>query len=74
MDYAACNIIYVDRAAGEDRLARRKSTLLSPEDPHSKVLLQFDGSANGELRTTDHNVQTLLGTFGEGWFWNWNAP
>jgi hypothetical protein len=73
MDYAACNIIYVDRAAGEERLVKRGSTLLSQEDPQSKVLLQLDGSANGELRCADHNVQTLLGIFGEGWFWNGNA-
>ena len=73
MDYAACNIIYVDRAAGEDKLVKRASTLLSQEDPHSKVLLQVDGSAHGELRNADRNVQTLLGTFSEGRFLNLRA-
>lgn len=66
MDYAACNIIYVDRAGGEDKLVKRASAPLSQEDPHLKLLPQFDGSANGELRTVDHNVKTLLGTFSEG--------
>ena len=66
MDYAACNIIYVDRAGGENRLVKRASTLLGQEDPHSKILPQSDGSVNGKLRNVDHNVETLLGTFSEG--------
>lgn len=72
MDYAACNIIYVDRTAGEDRLVKRGPGPLSQDNPYSRALPQTEGSVD-ELRNADRNVQTLLGTFSEGRFRNMNA-
>ncbi len=57
MDYAACNIIYVDRRASVDRCIKREE--FAPPDSQNANL-------DGEIRYVDHNVQTLLETFSEG--------
>jgi len=65
MDYTACNVVYVDRAAREDRLVTR-------EDPISPAL-----SVDAANHVEEHapfpantalggNLQALLKTFSEG--------
>lgn len=57
MDYAACNIIYVDRRAGTDRCIKREEAA-PPESPNANL--------DSEIHYVHRNVQTLLGTFSEG--------
>jgi hypothetical protein len=59
MDYAACNVVYVDRTAQEDRLVRR-------EDATSTAGSDADIAPSPIL--LEKNLQTLLGTFSEGIF------
>jgi len=66
MDYAACNIIYVDRSAGENTIIRRGAARLESQDANSQGLLHPVSLLNHEKRDVDRNVQTLLGTFSEG--------
>lgn len=68
MDYAACNIVYVDRTALEDKLVRNEdvvsnvSTLENASPP-------TDGATTPRaISSFDHNVNILLGTFTEGRF------
>lgn len=65
MDYAACNVVYVDRSAREDGLVKREdaTSTASTDD----VLNYADGHAPvRSLGAVDANLQTLLGTFSEG--------
>jgi 3',5'-cyclic-nucleotide phosphodiesterase len=64
MEYATCNIIYVDRTAGEDRLIRRGDVTFNSLEANSPDFRWVNGSANGE--ECDVNLQTLLGAFSEG--------
>jgi 3',5'-cyclic-nucleotide phosphodiesterase len=66
MEYAACNIIYVDRTAGEDRLVRREDAPLKPPGVNSSSFPWRNGSANGDVFDANENLQILLGTFSEG--------
>jgi hypothetical protein len=59
MDYAACNVVYVDRTAQEDRLVRR-------EDVTS--IAGGDADIAPSPFPLERNLQTLLGTFSEGIF------
>jgi hypothetical protein len=59
MDYAACNVVYVDRTAQEDRLVRR-------EDATSTAGSDADIAPSSS--PLEKNLQTLLGTFSEGIF------
>ncbi|KAH7361035.1 hypothetical protein BKA65DRAFT_197273 [Rhexocercosporidium sp. MPI-PUGE-AT-0058] len=64
MDYAACNVVYVDRSAREDGLVRREdaTSTASTDD----VLNSVDGNAPVRIPSTvDANLQILLGTFSE---------
>lgn len=66
MDYSACNVVYVDRTAKQDRLIRRKESVSSTTDEH---FAGADGPSLPESQqptTADLNVQTLLETFSEG--------
>jgi 3',5'-cyclic-nucleotide phosphodiesterase len=63
MDYAACNIVYVDRTAGEDRLLKRGDIISKPID--GDLTASRDQNGPGEIDVND-NLQTLLGTFSEG--------
>jgi 3',5'-cyclic-nucleotide phosphodiesterase len=56
MDYAACNIIYVDRRAGENRYIKREA---APSE-------SSNANSDGEGNYVDRNIRTLLGTFSEG--------
>jgi hypothetical protein len=64
MDYATYNVVYVDRAAGEDRLVRREdvpSTVSSPPPTHVGERAPLPGRA-----PVSENLHTLLGSFSEG--------
>jgi 3',5'-cyclic-nucleotide phosphodiesterase len=66
MDYAACNVVYVDRAAKGNKLVKREDAILSPSSIN--VPNHTDGHAltqRGSF-TLDANLQTLLATFSEG--------
>ena len=66
MDYAACNVVYVDRTAQEDKLVKKDDATLTPSlfDPPHHV--EDHAPATRVLNTMDSNLQTLLGTFSEG--------
>lgn len=71
MDYATCNVVYVDRSAGADRLFKRGDELLKTlieEDDVEEEHLRMEGRAGlqGDRRLLRLNVATLLGTFSEG--------
>lgn len=70
MDYAACNIIYVDRRAGGDSCMKRDT--LSPEPFNANVqgLSHYEMTVGDEVSHVDRNVQTLLRTFSEGAFYS----
>lgn len=62
MDYAACNVVYVDRSAKEDKLVKRDDAISteSVENVSDGHALRRDPSPVRD------NVRTLLGTFSEG--------
>lgn len=64
MEYAACNVVYVDRTAAEDRLVTR-GTVNRIEADHSPS--HIESSAVTRRDSVDDNLRTLLGTFSEGW-------
>lgn len=70
MDYAACNVVYVDRSAREDRLVKN-------DDPALAHLATKDDDAIaptfGNGGHVDVNIRTLLGIFTEG-MWSIWAP
>lgn len=63
MDYAACNVVYVDCTAREDRLVRS-------DDPALAHLASNNGEVIaphiGATDFVDGNLRTLLETFSEG--------
>lgn len=64
MDYAACNVVYVDRTAGEDKFVKRQdATSPAPSDVTNAG--EFGQIRRGSS-SLDHNLRTLLGTFSEG--------
>lgn len=63
MEYAACNVVYVDRTAHEDRLVKRHETPTTY--PAINVQNHEDGNATVPS-PVDGNLTTLLGTFSEG--------
>jgi len=66
MDYAACNVVYVDRAAREDKLVKKDhaipadSSIDAPKHAIENLPSPWGGSP------VDTNLRTLLGTFNEG--------
>ncbi len=66
MDYAACNIIYVDHRADRDRCIKRDAALPEPSNAKAHELPKYEETAGDEISYVDHNIQTLLGTFSEG--------
>ncbi|KAI9050241.1 hypothetical protein LZ554_006378 [Drepanopeziza brunnea f. sp. 'monogermtubi'] len=65
MDYTACNLVYVDRTASEDKLVSRGEVTVAASTD-GEINSDVDGyalvRASGAL---DHNLQTLLGIFNE---------
>ncbi|KAH8663640.1 hypothetical protein BGZ60DRAFT_379489 [Tricladium varicosporioides] len=65
MEYAACNVVYVDRTAAEDRLVKKNDATSASSAP-SANLLDHDASVGvRKPNPVDGNLQTLLGTFSE---------
>ena len=65
MDYEACNVVYVDRAAPEDKLVKREDLISSAltSGPLNHV---GDGPLVPARASLNDNIQVLLGTFNEG--------
>ena len=63
MDYAACNVVYVDRAAKEDRLVKREDVISATSSVNTPD--RVDGAPDSGA-TLDSNLHTLLKTFSEG--------
>ncbi|EPE30036.1 HD-domain/PDEase-like protein [Glarea lozoyensis ATCC 20868] len=65
MEYAACNVVYVDRTAVEGRLVKRDEIISS----HPAINIQdsdvVESSNQGSTSPVDGNVKTLLGMFSE---------
>jgi 3',5'-cyclic-nucleotide phosphodiesterase len=66
MDYAACNVVYVDRTAREDKLVKRDDATSpgSTETPPNHAAEY--APAHPLPSPVDDNLRTLLGTFSEG--------
>jgi hypothetical protein len=65
MDYEACNVVYVDRAAPEDKLVKRQDLISSAFTPNPLSQAEEDVLVSGRTALND-NLQTLLGMFNEG--------
>ncbi|KAG9239755.1 hypothetical protein BJ875DRAFT_436265 [Amylocarpus encephaloides] len=66
MEYAACNVVYVDRTALEDRLVKRHeatSTNLVINIQNLEDAVSAGGP--GSINLMEANLKTLLGTFSE---------
>ena len=66
MDYAACNVVYVDRTAREDKLVRRDDATSISSLVDTPNHIQDYAPGPRILNAVDSNLQTLLGTFSEG--------
>ena len=66
MEYAACNVVYVDRAAKQDRLVKREDVI--PSASPIDIPGQDDVQAHSRVHsvTLEKNLKTLLATFSEG--------
>lgn len=67
MDYAACNVVYVDRAARQDKLVKKEDLLPVVTSTSIPNHIHEHGADRQSPNTLDANLQTLLATFGEGW-------
>ena len=66
MDYAACNVVYVDRTAREDKLVKRDdATSPSPTETTQNHAEEY-APAHRTPSAVDGNLRTLLRTFSEG--------
>jgi 3',5'-cyclic-nucleotide phosphodiesterase len=66
MDYAACNVVYVDRTAREDKLIRRDDATLTASFIDASNHVQDHAPGPQAPDAVHSNLQTLLGTFSEG--------
>lgn len=66
MDYAACNVVYVDRTSREDRLVKRDDATTTATSIRIPDSTEDHASDTGDPDAVDSNLQTLLGTFSEG--------
>jgi 3',5'-cyclic-nucleotide phosphodiesterase len=67
MDYAACNVVYVNRAAREDALVKRGDVLSAALSPNPPDHVEEHPLPPGRAALND-SLRTLLGTFSEGLF------
>jgi hypothetical protein len=65
MDYEACNVVYVDRAAPEDKLVKREDLISSALSSNPLNHVREGPLIPGRAALND-NLQTLLGMFNEG--------
>ncbi|KAF7879197.1 hypothetical protein EAF04_000395 [Stromatinia cepivora] len=65
MDYAACNIVYVDRTALEDKLVRREDVVTNVSTLENSATATDGAITPRAISAVDHNVNILLGSFTE---------
>ncbi|KAI9646141.1 3',5'-cyclic-nucleotide phosphodiesterase [Ciborinia camelliae] len=65
MDYAACNIVYVDRTALEDKLVRREDVVSNVSTLENSAPAADGAITPRAISPFDNNVNNLLGTFTE---------
>lgn len=68
MDYAACNIVYVDRTALEDKLMRREDAVSNVSTFENSAPATDGAITPRAINPVDYNVNILLGSFTEGRF------
>ncbi len=66
MDYAACNVVYVDRSAHEDRLVKKEGFSETSTIPGAKTAGGDGSEPAPSSKVAEENLRTLLGTFSEG--------
>ena len=66
MDYAACNVVYVDRTAREDQLIGRDDATSTSSLVDTPNHVQNHAPGPRVPNAMGSNLQTLLGTFSEG--------
>ena len=74
MEYAACNVVYVDRTAEEDKLVKRDDVIWSPSTNSAQNHVEGDLPAQSSPSHVDANLQTLLRTFSEGQLRSFRFP
>ncbi|CZR68079.1 related to PDE2-high affinity 3`,5`-cyclic-nucleotide phosphodiesterase [Phialocephala subalpina] len=65
MDYAACNVVYVDRTAREDKLVKRDDATSAREDKGPGTADDYYAPVSNGPSPLDENLQVLLETFSE---------
>ncbi|KUJ13084.1 HD-domain/PDEase-like protein [Mollisia scopiformis] len=65
MDYAACNVVYVDRTAQEDKLVKRDDATLSSLDKPPNHAADNHAPVSNAPSPVEENLQVLLETFSE---------
>ncbi|RAL58536.1 hypothetical protein DID88_003984 [Monilinia fructigena] len=65
MDYAACNIVYVDRTALEDKLMRKEDVVSNVSTLENSAPATDGAITPRAISPCDNNVNILLGTFTE---------
>ncbi|ESZ93712.1 BcPDE2, cAMP phosphodiesterase [Sclerotinia borealis F-4128] len=65
MDYASCNIVYVDRTALEDKLVRREDVVSNVSTVENSTPATDGAITPRAISLVDNNVNILLGTFTE---------
>lgn len=73
MDYAACNVVYVDRTAREDKLVKRDDATSTASLIDTPNHAQNHAPGYQDPDAVDSNLQTLLGTFSEGSCWKYSS-
>jgi hypothetical protein len=66
MDYAMCNVIYVDRRAAENKCIKRNPAMPDSISSNAHELPKHDAPVGDDSIHVHRNVQTLLETFSEG--------
>lgn len=66
MDYAACNVIYVDRHAGPERVIKREEDVSGTSWANTWGYEIDHSSLLGDGGEVDENIKALLATFREG--------
>lgn len=69
MDFATCNVVYVDRAALEDTIVRRGDARMSSKNDTNVSSSFEDAERPAPVRWASHmltNINILLHTFSEG--------
>lgn len=66
MDYAACNIVYVDRRALEDKLVRREDVVSNVSTLENSAPTTDGATTPRAINPVDSNVNILLTSFTEG--------